>query len=233
MTYVLTIGDRSYSSWSLRGWLMFEKFGLPVTIRHARLYTPEIEALRAESGARTVPTLRIDGDGGSFTLWDTLAIAETLAERHPDAGLWPASPAARALARSVTAEMHSSFQALRDACNMNIRHAFDGFEPDAAVRADLARIEILWRLARSTHGGASPWLFGAYSLADVFYAPVATRIATYGLPVADDSAAYVAAHLADPAFLAWRAEGLATEPYEHALYELPLPRLPWPGPGTT
>ncbi len=229
MTYELAIGDRSYSSWSLRGWLMFTRFGLPVTVRHARLYSPEIEALRAEFGARTVPALRIREDGRDYALWDTLAIAETLAERHPDAGLWPAAPAARALARSLVGEMHSSFVPLRDACTMNIRRAYAGFVPGDAVRADLARIEALWQMARSAHGGREPWLFGAYSLADVFYAPVATRIATYGLPVGPDAAAYVAAHLADPQFLAWRSGALA-EPYIHADYELDLPERPWPGP---
>jgi glutathione S-transferase len=229
MTYVLAIGDRSYSSWSLRAWLMFERFGLPVTLRHARLYSPEIEALRAEFGARTVPALRIDEGGRSYTLWDTLAIAETLAERHPDLGLWPADPAARALARSLAAEMHASFQALRDACCMNLRRAYVGFDPDAAVRADLARIKELWRCARSAGDGPEPWLFGAYSLADVFYAPVAARIATYDLPVDQDSAAYVAAHLADPAFVAWRTAGLA-DPWSQPRYDLDLPERPWPGP---
>ncbi len=229
MTYVLAIGDRSYSSWSLRGWLMFARFGIPVTVRLARLYSPEIAALRAEFGARTVPALRIVDDGRDQTLWGTLAIAETLAERHPDAGLWPSDPGARALARSLAGEMHSSFQALRDACTMNIRRAYAGFAPDPAVRADLARIEELWRAARSAHGGAEPWLFGAYSLADVFFAPVATRIATYDLPVAADAAPYVAAHLADPAFLAWRAEALA-EPWGQPRYDMDLPERPWPGP---
>ncbi len=229
MTYVLAIGDRSYSSWSLRGWLMFARFGIPVTVRHARLYSPEIAALRAEFGARTVPALRIVADGRDHALWGTLAIAETLAERHPDAGLWPADPAARALARSLAGEMHSGFTALREACTMNLRHAYAGFAPDPAVRDDVARIEETWRAARSAHGGAEPWLFGAYSLADVFFAPVAARIATYDLPVAADSAAYVAAHLAEPAFLAWRAEALA-EPHGQPRYDMDLPERPWPGP---
>ena len=114
MTYVLAIGDRSYSSWSLRAWLMFARFGLPVSLRPARMYTPEFPAMLAEFGAaRTVPALRFEADGREVVLWDTLAIAETLAERHPEARLWPADPAARGLARSLAAEMHSGFGALR------------------------------------------------------------------------------------------------------------------------
>ena len=230
MTYVLAIGDRSYSSWSLRGWLMFARFDLPVTLRQAELYSPEIAALRAEfGGSLTVPALRISEGGRDYVLWECLAIAETLAERHPDRGLWPADPAARALARSLTAEMHAGFTALRSACPMNLRRSYTGFAPSDAVRADLARIESLLRQARATSATDSPWLFGAYSLADVFYAPVATRIATYGLPVAPASAAYVAAHLADPCFLGWRADGLA-EPNAQPLYDLDLPERPWPGP---
>ncbi len=230
MSYVLAIGDRAYSSWSLRGWLMLARFGLPVTVRLGRLYSDELPRLLADfAPARTVPALRIEETG--VVVWDSLAIAETLAERHRDAGLLPAAPAARALARALAAEMHSGFVALRTACPMNLRRAYAGFAPDAAVRADLARIEQLWQHARAAHGNGGPWLFGAYSLADAFYAPVATRIATYGLPVGTEAAAYVAAHLADPAFLEWRAAGLA-DPVVQAGYDLDLPARDWPGPST-
>ena len=117
MTYVLAIGDRSYSSWSLRGWLSFARFGIPVTVQEGRLYSPEIGAMLAREfgGARTVPALRVEEAGGAFALWDTLAMAETLAERHPERGLWPEAPAARAMARTLAAEMHSSFAALQGA----------------------------------------------------------------------------------------------------------------------
>jgi glutathione S-transferase len=229
MAYILAIGDRAYSSWSLRGWLAFEKFGIPVTVRPGRLYSPELVAMLSEEfgGARTVPALRIEAEGSAF--WDTLAIAETLAERHPERGLWPEPPASRTLARALAAEMHSGFAALRTACPMNLRRAYVGFAPDAAVRADLARLEALWGLARSRHGGAGPWLFGAYSLADAFFAPVAARVAGYGLPVSAAAMDYVALHLADPAFRAWRAEGLA-DPFVQAGYDLDLAERPWPGP---
>jgi glutathione S-transferase len=192
MAYVLAIGDRAYSSWSLRGWLPFAKFGIPVTVRLCRLYAAEFPAMLGEGfgAARTVPALRIEEAGApAFALWDSLAVAETLAERHPGLGLWPEPPAAWAMARALAAEMHSGFAALRSACPMNLRRSYAGFAPDADVLADLARIEALWASARSLHGaehggtGAEPWLFGAYSLADVFFAPVAARVATYGLPL--------------------------------------------------
>ena len=231
MTYVLAIGDRAYSSWSLRGWLAFARFGIPVTVRVGRLYSPDIRATLAQEfgGAETVPALRIEGEGSPAVLWDTLAIAETLAERHPETALWPAPLPARAMARTLAAEMHSSFSALRSACPMNLRRSYRGFVPGEGVQADLARIEALWTLARAAHGQEGPWLFGTYSLADAFFAPVAARVATYGLPMGTAAMDYVAAHLADPAFLDWRREGLA-DPFVQEHYDLDLPERPWPGP---
>lgn len=227
MTYRLHIGDRAFSSWSLRGWLTLVTFDLPVEVVEVGLYSGRLaEDLAEVAPARTVPVLTTPE---GWVLTDSLAIAETLAERQPDRGLWPADGAARALARSIVAEMHSGFSALRTACPMFLLHAWDGFSPDADVRADLARIEALWSLARSRHGGTGPWLFGAWSLADVFYAPVATRIATYGLPVGEEAAAYVTHHLAHPAFLQWRRAGLAALP-DPLPYRQDLPPAPWPGP---
>ncbi|MGZ9811833.1 glutathione S-transferase [Pseudoroseicyclus sp. H15] len=227
MTYELFIGDRSFSSWSLRGWLMFEAFGLPYRVTEVGLYIGTMAEDLAPAGpARLVPAMKTpEGD----VVFDTLAMAETLAERHPEAGLWPGAPAARALARSIVAEMHSGYGALRADCPMYLRHAWAGFTPSEAVLADLTRIETLWSLARSRHGQSGPWLFGAYSLADAFHAPVAARIAAYGLPVSDDAAAYVARHLAHPAFLKWRAAGEAIA-YPDLPYQLDLPTAPWPAP---
>jgi glutathione S-transferase len=229
MTHVLAILDPAYSSWSLRGWLLFRRFGLAVTVETAHLGRPDAAALFDRfAPARTAPALRIDRGGAPVVLWDSLAIAETLAERYPDIAFWPGEPAARGLARSMTAEMHASFRALRDSCPMNLRRAYLGFAAPEAVGADLARIETLWSAAgaRSAEG---PWLFGDYTIADAFFAPVATRIATYDLAVGPDAAAYVAAHLADPAFLEWRAMALA-DPLVQPQYELDLPERPWPGP---
>jgi len=162
-------------------------------------------------------------------LQDTLAIAETLAERHPDAGLWPADPSARIKARWLAAEMHSGFGALRDACAMNLSTAYGGFEITPQIQADLDRLEQLWSFARDAHGTDSPWLFGDYCVADAFFAPVAARIAGYGLKVGPQAQAYVDAHLADPAFRRWRAMAL-TESYDPLPYSMPLPKAPWPGP---
>jgi glutathione S-transferase len=229
MGYALAIVDPAYSSWSLRGWLLFRRFSLPVTVETAHLHAPDLAALFDRfAPARTVPALRIDGGGESVVLWDSLAITETLAERYPDIAFWPGDPVARGLARSMAAEMHASFRALRDACPMNLRRAYAGFEPPEAVRADVARIEALWAAARARRP-EGPWLFGDYTVADAFFAPVAARIATYDLPVGPEATAYVAAHFAEPAFVEWRAIGLA-DPVVQAQYELDLPERPWPGP---
>ncbi len=227
MTYELAIGDRTYSSWSLRGWLLFSTFDLPVRVRTARMYSQEFNDLLADfAPARLVPAMKTPaGD----VVYDTLAMTETLADAHPDKAIWPKGPAARGFARSITAEMHSGFGALRDACTMNLRCGFTGFQPSDAVLADIARVDLLWTLARARFGGDGPWLFGDWSAADVFYAPVASRIATFGLPVGAVAQDYVTAHLANPAFRQWRAMGLA-EDYIQPGYDPELPEIPWPGP---
>lgn len=228
MTYDLILGDYAYSSWSLRGWLLFERFGLP---RKTRMLDFHAEASVAEqlaefAPARTVPTIRTP-EGAILS--DSLAIAEELATRFPDAGLWPAAPLARATARALTAEMHSGFTALRSDCPMNLRLAYTGVTPSNEVEADLRRLEVVWDHARATCAPDGPWLCGEYSVADAFYAPVAARIAGYGLQVSDSAAAYVTAHLADPAFRRWRAMGLvsgATLPW----YAKDHAQTVWPGP---
>jgi glutathione S-transferase len=228
MTYHLAIGDRAYSSWSLRGWLLFEAFGLPVETESARLYTEAPQRLLAAryAPARTLPAMRAP-DG--TVVMESLAIAEELAARHPEAGLWPDRPAARAAARALAAEMHAGFGALREHCPMNLRVSYTHCDPPAAVLADLERLDRIWAWARQVGGGAGPWLFGAYSAADVFFAPVASRVATYNLPVTPAAAAYVAAHLAHPAFRRWRAMGLVDGADQDA-YRRNWPQRPWPGP---
>ena len=217
MTWTLIIGDRTYSSWSLRGWLLFAAFDLPVKVVRHPMYS---DALRAElaatgSGSHLVPQMTRAG----ATVWDTFAMAETLAEEHE--GLWPADAADRARARSMVAEMHSGFTALRGACPMNLRHVYEGFEPSDAVRRDLDRIEHLW-------SRADPWLFGDYSIVDAFYAPVAMRIAGYGLDVSDAAMAYAARHLGHLPVRQWRAMGVA-ENFVQPGYDLDLPTREWPG----
>ncbi|TMV55918.1 glutathione S-transferase, partial [Thioclava sp. BHET1] len=181
MTYLLAIGDRAYSSWSLRAWLLFDAFGLPVQCRRAQLYTPVFAALPTDfPPARTVPALK-DEDG--TVIAESLAIAEELASRHPLAGIWPELPSARAAARMLVAEMHAGFTTLRKLCPMNLRRAYRDVPLPAELGADLDRLEEIWAWARAQAGAEGPWLFGSYSAADAFFAPVAARIAGYGLPV--------------------------------------------------
>ena len=227
MTYDLVISDRAYSSWSLRGWLLFDAFGIPVKTHSARLYTDELATmLRDYVPARTAPTVRTP-DG--TVIPETIAIAEELATRHPDAGLWPADPRARATARVLAAEMHAGFTALRSHCPMNLRASYQDCQPTGAVMADLARLETLWSWARANTGSRTPWLCGEYSAADAFFAPVAGRIAGYNLPVGPDAAMYVMAHLAHPSFRRWRAMGMV-DGADQDYYRRDYPRRDWPGP---
>ena len=227
MGYKLVIGDRAYSSWSLRGWLLFDAFGIGVETQSARLYTEELATvLQDYFPARTAPTMRTP-DGAVVP--ETIAIAEELASRHPEAGLWPANSAARAVARVLAAEMHAGFGALRGYCPMNLRVSYTDCSPPDAVLADLERLETIWAWARKTTGATGDWLCGDYSAADAFFAPVASRIAGYNLPVGPTAAAYVAAQLAHPSFRRWRAMALVDGP-DQDFYRRPYPRRPWPGP---
>jgi glutathione S-transferase len=226
MTYDLVIGDRAYSSWSLRGWLLFDAFGIPVKTISARLYTDELPTLlRQFHPGKTAPTMRTP-DG--VVVPETIAIAEELASRHPEAGLWPAHPMARAVARVLAAEMHAGFGALRSYCPMNLRVSYTDCAPPPEVLADLARLEVIWDWARD-QTGSDVWLCGDYSAADVFFAPVVGRIAGYNLPVSDRAHAYVQAHLAHPSFRRWRAMGMV-DGADQDYYRRDYPRRDWPGP---
>ena len=227
MTYDLVIGDRGYSSWSLRGWLCFDAFGIPVKLHTARLYTDELATLlRNFFPGKSAPTMRTP-DG--VVVPETIAIAEELASRHPDAGHWPKDIKARAIARALTAEMHSGFGALRSHCPMNLRASYTDCAPTPEVLADLKRLELIWSYARRETGSRTPWLCGDYSVADAFFAPVAGRIAGYNLPVGPDAMAYVHAHLSHPSFRRWRAMGLV-DGADQEYYRRDYPRRPWPGP---
>lgn len=225
MDYELLIADRAWSSWSLRGWLCLAAFGLTARLRVTTLYTPDFARDLADfAPARTVPALRLPG---GLVIADSLAIAEELASRHPDAGHWPADPDLRAIARALCAEMHSGFAPLRNHCPMNLRVCYTDCAPPPAVLGDIERIQTIWDWALARSGG--PWLCGAYSLADVFFAPVAARIAGYSLPVADQAAAYVARQLAQPDFRHWRDLALSEGPDQPA-YARDWPTRPWPSP---
>lgn len=213
MTALLHIGNKNYSSWSLRPWLVLTWAGLPFEERVIPLGGPgygksAIPAVRAVSPSGRVPALEIDG----VTVWDSLAIAELAAEKAPAARLWPEDQTTLAICRAVTCEMHSSFAALRRDCAMNIRRRTTPRDWPDDTRADIARIEELWGAIRARHGAGGPFLFGARTIADAFFAPVATRFRTYGVPLKPASQAYCEAIFADPAFRAWEAAAEA-EPW--------------------
>lgn len=213
MAVQLYIGNKNYSSWSMRPWVLLTQAG--ITFEEVMV---RFDAFSADSVFKTtiarinpvgkVPALVDDG----FPVWDTLAIAEYLAERFPDKQLWPADPMARARARSVCAEMHSGFTALRNHCPMNIEASLSEigrivWRDQAGVRADLARIETIWTELLAEHGG--PLLFGAFSIADAYFAPVCSRIRTYALPVSPTVQAYVDRVHALPGVQAWVQQALA------------------------
>ena len=225
MTYRLLIGQKSYSSWSLRGWLCFAPFDIPVSVTSTLIYSDSCTSdVAAFGGAGTVPAV-VTPAGGLLT--DSLAIAWHLAEAFPEKRLLPDAPKDRAEAQSIIAEMHAGFVALRSACPMNLRNGWSGFAPSEAVMTDLARIEEIWGRALARSGG--PFLYGGFTIADSFYAPVATRLLTYGLPMSAPVAAYATAIAAHPDFVSWRQDGL-DEDAELSIYDMPLARTPWPAP---
>ncbi|WP_319546176.1 glutathione S-transferase [Ruegeria conchae] len=225
MTHDLFIGDRLFSSWSLRGWLMLEKFGLPYRTHMIGLYSGTMAAdMKRLAPARLVPALRLP-DG--TVVGESLAMAETLAEHHPDAGLWPTNPATRATARWLCAEMVAGFTALRGQCPMQLKYRWEGFTLSKDTLVDLQRIETLWAHARSISGAESGPLFGAYSLADVFYTPVAARIIGYDLPVSEANRTYCMDLLSDIPVRQWRAMGTTVE-YDPFPYPQNLTAHNWP-----
>lgn len=228
MTYTLILGDPAYSSWSLRAWLLFDRFNLPMTTKWVAFQSDlsVSEQLPEYPTAKTVPTL-VATDG--TVLGDSLAIAEELASRHPTVGFWPQTPVARATARSLAAEMHSGFGALRSDCPMNLRCAFSGYTPSKDVQIDVDRIQLVWTEARSRYADKGPWLCGEYSIADAFFAPVAARFAGYGIALNAVAQTYVDAHLSDASFLKWRAFGLTQGP-DLQRYAKPFEQVAWAGP---
>jgi glutathione S-transferase len=207
----LVIANKLYSSWSLRPWLLLKQAGISFEEVLIPLGQPDTrERILQHSPAGRVPVLNDD----DVTVWDSLAIAEYAAERWPEAKIWPEERRARALARSVSAEMHSGFGTLRTACPMNLGKRFAAKDRGDAVAKDAHRIEGLWRDARARFGDGGPFLFGGFSAADAMYAPVVTRFDTYSLPVASDTRAYMEAILSLPAFGEWRAAALR-EPWTY------------------
>lgn len=227
MTYDLFIGDYAYSSWSLRGWLLFRHLGLKPNLHVVDFSSQDVaDQMAQQAPAKTVPAMRTPK---GTMIWDSLAMAEELHDRHPDGDLWPNDPEARALGRALTAEMHSSFGALRSECPMNLRAAYVNPPLSDETLADIARIDLLWSHARNLYADHGPWLLGRYSIADIAFAPVAARFAGYDAKLSDVAQAYVETHLNDTMFRQWRTMALvsgATLPW----YAKDFETKPWPGP---
>jgi glutathione S-transferase len=226
MSLQLLIGNKNYSSWSLRPWLAMKVAGIAFRETVISLDTPdfkakvEAEIAAAGGGSATgrVPVL-IDGD---IAIWESLAILEFLAEKFPGHGLWPVHEAERAHARAIASEMHSGFLPLRRHLPMNVRRPVKRRSLDAAVTADVARIEAIWNECRARFGAGGPFLYGAFSAADAMYAPVVWRFHTYAVEVSTAAQAYMRAVMALPASVEWR-EAARREPWV-----LPHDEVDWP-----
>jgi glutathione S-transferase len=186
----LVIGSKNFSSWSMRPWLALKQCEVPFDEVVVPLYHPDTdERIRPHSPSGFVPVLK----DGPLTVWDSMAICEYIAERFPEAGLWPSEVEARAVARSVSAEMHSGFAEMRRCLNMNCKAVFPGFKvPDEAAR-DVARVKAIWGNCRRRYGSGGDFLFGAFSIADAMYAPVVSRFQTYDVKLEGAAADYAAA----------------------------------------
>jgi glutathione S-transferase len=212
----LVIGNKNYSSWSMRPWVLMTQLGLRFEEVKLRFDFTEGSAYRQAvaryTPARSVPVLVDEG----FSVWDTLAIAEYLHEKYPGHGVWPADPQDRARARSLCAEMHSGFSALRSHCPMNIEASLPEvgqrvWAEQKAVRHNVNRLEQMW--AEALKDGGGPMLFGSFSAADAYFAPVCMRLLTYALPVSDTTRAYVERVTALPGVAKWIADALAEKDY--------------------
>jgi glutathione S-transferase len=209
----LVIANKAYSSWSLRPWLLMKQVGIEFEEIRIPLHQADTRAAMLKySPAGRVPVL-LDG---KLTIWDSLAIAEYLAERFPQKNLWPMETAVRAMARAISAEMHSGFSALRTSMQMNVRKKIPGRVQSAEVAADIARIDAMWRECRGAHGTGGPFLFGQFCIADAMYAPVATRFRTYSVALSEPAQAYADHILGLPAMQAWVRDAQAeTEVIAH------------------
>ena len=214
--WTLILGSRNYSSWSLRAWLTLTHAGAEfdeLVIPLDQLGTPAL--LQRHSPTRRVPILR----AGDLTVWDSLAIAELVAETFPAKQLWPVDPSARAMARAVTCEMHAGFLALREHMPFNVRRRSPGKGREPGVAEDIARVTAIWRECRERFGAGGQMLFGRFSIADAFYAPVVSRFTTYAVDVDEVCSRYMDAVWALPSMQAWRAAAVA-EPHVSPKYDL-------------
>lgn len=207
MALTLAIGNKNYSSWSMRPWVALKATGIAFDEIVIPLYTGAADKQRILNVTRSgkVPAL-IDGD---ITVWDSLAIIEYAAERFPEAGLWPRDVASRAHARSVSAEMHSGFMPLRTECGMNIHRPVRAKPLSDDAKANIARIQEIWTDCRARYGGQGPYLFGAFSAADAMFAPVIHRFRIYDIDVTAPVRAYMETMQANAAFQEWTKGALA------------------------
>jgi glutathione S-transferase len=214
--FTLVLGNKNYSSWSLRAWLVAKLAGIEFEELVIPLFTPGYKAdVLRHSPSGKLPCLK----HGDVSVWESLAIAEYLHEARPSALLWPEDPTARAVARSVSAEMHAGFAQLRKHMPMNVRASFGDRGLAAAVQEDVNRITALWRDCRRRFAGYKPFLFGEPCIADAMFAPVASRFVTYGVTLDDDAQDYVNALLQMPAMQEW-IEAARREPWISPEYEL-------------
>ena len=208
MALKLVIGNKNYSSWSMRPWLALRASEIAFEEVLVPLYTDDKadkERILSFTPAGKVPAL-VDGD---VTVWDSLSIIEYLAERFPEARLWPQDRAHRAHARSISAEMHSGFMALRNECGMNLHRPVRAITLSADAQANVARIQQIWNECRERYGKLGPFLFGEFGAADAMFAPVVHRFRTYAIEVAPDAQDYMNTMMSLPAFREWTAAGLA------------------------
>jgi glutathione S-transferase len=216
MALTLVIGNKNYSSWSLRPWIAMRVAGIAFEEIVIPLYEPgSPERMLTFSPTGKVPAL-IDG---AVRVWESLAILEYLAEKFPGAALWPADAAARAHARAVASEMHADFAPLRRHCPMNMRRPPKPREMTPEASANARRIDALWTDCRTRFGAGGPFLFGAFGAADAMYAPIVSRLHTYAMPVGPTAQAYMRAVMALPAWQEWQASAYA-EPWTMSQNEL-------------
>jgi glutathione S-transferase len=213
MALHLTIGNKNYSSWSFRPWLALKVAAIPFEETVIPIYYPgSKEKFLALSPGGKVPILQ-DGaaQDGAVTVWESLAILEYVAEKHPDAALWPRDAAARAHARAIASEMHAGFVPLRRQCPMNMCRPVKKLELSPETTANVARIDAMWSDCRARFGAGGAFLFGRFGAADAMYAPVISRFHTYAVEVGTVSAAYMQAMMALPAWQEWYAAALKEE----------------------
>lgn len=216
MGLFLLIGNKSYSSWSLRPWFAMKVAGIPFAEEVISFDAADFkERVRAIAPTGKVPCLT----DGEIQVWESLAILDYLAEKYPDAGLWPSAPGARAHARSIAAEMHAGFVPLRQHYPMNLRRAVRRREPTADVADNITRVQEMWADCRVRFGADGPFLFGSFTAADAMYAPVVSRFQTYAVDVGPTTRAYMDAVMALPAWGEWCTAALA-EPWVLARYDV-------------